>query len=90
MTPSLTEKGADNLLTHTVYDQLALQGMPFLLARVELTLSPLWALNWRFSDIDDDYLKRAKAFDKLFLSRQRKTTGLHQGLFNPMDNAANG
>lgn len=63
--------------------------MLLLLARVELSLPSLGTLDRRFGDIDHHF-GFAKASQQLFFARQAELPGLHQTVFEPMDNAANG
>jgi len=90
MPSSFAEKGADNLSSGLLNHQLAFEGVPLLLARVEPALVPLGTLNRGFGDIDHDHISSAKAPQQLFFPRQAESPGLHQGVFNPMNNAANG
>lgn len=83
------QKGADDCSCGLLNHDLAFECVLLLLARVELSLPSLGTLDRRFGDIDHHF-GFAKASQQLFFARQAELPGLHQTVFEPMDNAANG
>ncbi len=75
---SFAKESANDLPTVPLQHNLTLEGVLFLFARIELALTPLGALNWRFSHIHYYYLRFAKSSQQLFFACQAKLSTAHQ------------
>jgi hypothetical protein len=89
MSSSFAVSCADNPSALLVNHKLGFEGMCFLFATIELLLSVLGPLNWRFSDIhhyDGWYLMPSQ---EPFLARQPEAARTNQGSFDVVNDPAN-